>query len=91
MALNQQHVSAAPIAIVITAFYERTTIRYGEAGLNFVFMEAGHAAQNIYLQATSLGLGTVVVGAFDIVKLRSAMGLSNNELPMYIMPVGKPK
>lgn len=89
IALNQKHVSSAPLLIVITAFYERTTNQYGDAGIRYVFMETGHAAQNIYLQATSLELGTVVVGSFNIDQLRTAMGLPINELPLYLMPVGK--
>ena len=50
-------------------------------------MEAGHAAQNVYLQATALGLGTVVVGAFDDGGVSRVMGLGQAR-PLYIMPVG---
>ncbi|MCD4810897.1 MAG: nitroreductase family protein [Methanosarcinales archaeon] len=37
--------------------YERTTRKYGERGVRDVHMEVEHAAQNVYLQAVSLGLG----------------------------------
>lgn len=77
------------MALVIASVYERTTGRYGERGIRYVHMEAGHAAQNVYLQAVSLGLGTVVVGAFDDESVRGVLGLSEREHPLYIMPVGR--
>jgi nitroreductase len=54
-------------------------------------MEAGHTAQNIYLQATSLNLGTVAIGAFDDDNIVKVTGMSKNEKPLYIMPIGKMK
>ena len=62
--LGQSWVKNGAVDIVFTAIYERTTRRYGDRGIRYVHMEVGHAAQNIYLQAVALGLGTVVIGAF---------------------------
>lgn len=87
--LNQNFISDAPISIVITANFSKTTFYYGERGYRYVYFEAGHAGQNIYLIATSLGLGTVAVGAFeddDVKKL-----LETPYEPLYIFPVGRPK
>ena len=50
-ALNQDAVRDAPVVIVLSAVYERTTGKYGERGIKYVHMEIGFAAQNIYLQA----------------------------------------
>jgi len=52
-------------------------------------MEAGHAAQNIYLQATALNLGMVTVGAFHGDRVRRILGMPNNEAPLYVIPVGR--
>jgi SagB-type dehydrogenase family enzyme len=88
-ALDQEAASSAPAAIVITAFPERTTARYGERGMAYVYMEAGHAAQNVYLQAEALDLATVAIGAFNDEEVRRILNLSGNETPLYIMPIGK--
>jgi len=64
-ALSQEAVADAPAVLAIAAVFERTTVKYGERGRQYVHMEAGHAAQNVYLQAAALGLGTVAIGAFD--------------------------
>jgi SagB-type dehydrogenase family enzyme len=89
-ALGQSAVADAPAVILFAAVYERTTGKYGERGVRYVHMEAGHAAQNVYLQAVSLGLGTVVIGAFVDEGVRRAAGLPDNEHPLYLMPVGHP-
>src|SRR5690606_12717475 len=70
-ALRQSAVKDAPVVIVFSAVPERTTARYGERGMQYVFMEAGHAAQNVCLQAVALDLGTVTIGAFDEDEVRT--------------------
>ena len=55
-AINQECVEDGAAVLVFAAVYERTTGKYGERGVRYVHMEVGHAAQNVYLQAVSLGL-----------------------------------
>jgi len=88
-ALSQSPVKDAPAIIVFSAVFKRTTAKYGERGARYVHMEAGHAAQNAYLQAVSLDLGTVVIGAFNDDELKRAMNMPKEEEPLYIMPVGR--
>ncbi len=88
-ALGQECVRDAAIDIVFTAIYERTTGKYRERGIRYVQMEAGHAAQNVYLQAVSLDLGTVVIGAFVDGEVNEIMNMQEQETPLYIMPVGR--
>ncbi len=85
--LYQEYVLNAPANIVITAEFERTTVKYGDRGVRYVYMEAGHVAQNIYLQTVSLGLGTVSIGAFYDSLVKRILSISYE--PIYIMPIGK--
>ena len=87
-ALRQPMILHAPIVLVITSVTERTAARYGERAVRYVAMEAGHASQNVYLQAIALGLGTVAVGAFDDQEIARVLGLPDGEQPLYLMPVG---
>lgn len=89
--LGQTFIQEAPVNIVIAAEYERTTARYGERGKRYVHMEAGHVGENIYLQAVALSLGTVVVGAFLDVDLQQVLDLPEEQVPLYVMPVGYPE
>lgn len=89
--LNQPWVRDAPVDLVMCAVFERTTRVYGERGVRYVYMEAGHAAQNVYLMATALGLGTVVVGAFHDNWVASVVMAGRDEAPLYVIPVGVPK
>ena len=85
-AMGQLFIAEAPAAIVFTAVYERTTSRYGDKGERYVHMEAGHAAENVCLQAESLGIGTVTVGSFSESAVKLLLGIKED--PLYIMPVG---
>ena len=74
--------------IVFTADYERTTRKYGKRGKRYVHIEVGHAAQNLFLQSESLGLATVVVGAFNDDEVARVLRLPDNIRPLLLMPVG---
>ena len=88
-ALGQSCVRESAAVIVFSAVYERTTRKYGNRGIRYVHMEAGHAAQNIYLQTVSLNLGMVAVGAFRDEEVRKILNMSEKEQPLYILPVGR--
>jgi len=90
-ALGQDFIIEAPLDIVISAIYERTTGKYGERGIRYVHMEAGHCAQNIHLQAVALGLASVPVGAFSDEGVSKALSLPAECKPLYIIPVGYAK
>ncbi|MGD0477656.1 MAG: SagB/ThcOx family dehydrogenase [Nitrososphaerales archaeon] len=89
-ALDQEAVGLAAITLVTTAVVQRMRPKYGERGLQYVYQESGHAAENVFLQAVSLGLGAVVIGAFNEVEVRSVIGARPEERPVYIQSVGAP-
>ncbi len=88
-ALNQSFIKEASAALIVSAFFKKTTDRYGERGIQYVYIEAGHLSQNVYLQAESLNLLTVAVGAFNEEDIKEIVKMEEKETPIYIMPIGK--
>ena len=87
-AFSQSWIEDAAVVVVFAAVYERTTKKYGKRGRRYVQIEVGHATQNLFLQAESLGLSTVVVGAFDDEDVAMVLQLPPDVQPMILMPVG---
>jgi SagB-type dehydrogenase family enzyme len=90
-ALDQPWVRSAPAVLVIAGVYERSATKYGQRARRYTHIETGHAAQNVYLQAEALGLGTVIVGAFEDAAVREVLGLPSGHAPLALMPVGYPR
>jgi SagB-type dehydrogenase family enzyme len=91
-ALRQESVRQSPAVFIVAAVYERTEQKYGtERGPRYVHMEAGHAAQNLLLEAVALGLGAVPIGAFQDEEIQQALGLPADHQPLYLIPVGHPR
>lgn len=89
--LNQRPISEAPLTIVIVSVAERTTGKYGERGARYVDIEVGCACQNLQLEATALGLGSVPIGAFQDDQVTELLSLPEGWAPLLIMPVGHPQ
>lgn len=88
---GQDFIAQAPVDIVICAVYKRITSKYGQRGVRYTDIEVGHAAENVHLEAVALGLDSVPVGAFNDDAVTSVLGLSKDETPIYIIPVGYKK
>jgi SagB-type dehydrogenase family enzyme len=84
---GRTYIENAPLSIVITAIYDRTTKKYDQRGIRYVHIEAGAVCQNIYLQAESLNLSTFAIGAFDDSEVKKV--LQTDADPILIMPIGK--
>jgi SagB-type dehydrogenase family enzyme len=90
-ALGQEELAQAPATFVIAAVYERSERKYGHArGERYTILEAGHAAQNLLLMATALGLASVPVAAFEDGLVHDALHLDPEHEPVYLVPVGLP-
>jgi len=82
-AVGQSSINTAPAVLVFSGLSEKTQRPA------WMYLEAGHAAQNVYLQAVSLKMGGVVMGGFKDDDVRKVLNLSEKEQPLYIMPIGK--
>jgi SagB-type dehydrogenase family enzyme len=90
-AVDQTWLADGAAVFLFAAVYERTTGKYRDRGFRYVHMDVAFAAENLHLQAAALGLGTVVMGAFDDDKVHQVVGLAPDERPLLIMPVGHKK
>lgn len=86
-ALGQAAVGSAPALVVLAAVESRSAARYAARAARYVAIEAGAAAQNLALQAVALGLGSVVVGAFDDTTVARVLQLPAGE-PLLLLPIG---
>lgn len=88
-ALGQKWIESAPCVFVVGAVYSRTEVKYRERAARYVHIEAGHAVENVCLQAIALDLGTTMVGAFKDDEVKKVLGMTEEEQPLAIVPVGK--
>ena len=89
--LKQDAIRDAAAVFVITAIHERTAKKYGGRAERYVKLEAGHACQNILLQAVALHLGAAPIGAFYDDQVQAALSLPPDHEPLYLIPVGHPR
>ena len=89
-ALDEGAIGMSAVCIVMTAVLDRTTRKYGRRGIQYIHQESGAAAENLCLQATALGLGTVIVGSFEEASVGRMIGLGSGETPVCLLPVGIP-
>ena len=89
-ALNQEAIGDAPMCVVVAAVVKRTARKYGERAERYCFIEAGHVAQNILLQATALHLAGVPVGAFADEKVTTVLKLPKDHRVLYLLAIGHP-
>lgn len=88
-ALGQNWIQQAAAVIVVTAVEARITWKYRERGIRYLYLEAGHAMQNVLLQAVACGLSAAVVGAFDDRRMEQTLQIPKQERVLYLAPVGR--
>ena len=89
IAVDQDEVVRASCVFVMIGDLKRILPKYGKRSIRYMYLEAGHISQNIYLCAEALGLGAVAIGAFYDDDLREILELTEEYIPLYITAVGK--
>ena len=87
--LYQMWMAEAPGMILITSEYSRITVKYGKRGIRYSHIEAGHVAQNCFLQAEALKLAVGIVGAFEDDAILDLLPIPKEHEPLLILPVGR--
>jgi SagB-type dehydrogenase family enzyme len=89
-ALDQSMAKAAAVVFIWTAVVQRTKWKYRERGYRYLYLDAGHIGQNLYLAATSLGLGCCTIGAFYDDEVNGLIGVDGQrETAVYLGAVGR--
>lgn len=88
--LAQPMIPESAVTFLWSADIYRMNWRYGERGYRYVFIEAGHACQNLYLAAEAVRCGVCAIGAFDDDLLNALLGLDGRDwFVLYLATVGK--
>jgi SagB-type dehydrogenase family enzyme len=91
-ALEQKIFIEAPVALIWTAVFERSKWKYAQRAYRYVYLDAGHIAQNLASSATSVGLGSCQVGAFFDDEINQIIGVDGiDESVLYLSVVGHPQ
>ncbi|MEN3037072.1 MAG: SagB/ThcOx family dehydrogenase [Candidatus Methanosuratincola petrocarbonis] len=89
--LGQPMCAEAPCVFMWSAVFSRSEWKYKDRAYRYVYLEAGHIAQNLALAAVSLGLGTCQIAAFLDDEVNKLIGLDGaEESVIYMSSVGRP-
>jgi SagB-type dehydrogenase family enzyme len=87
---GQEHVKTCGALFIWTAVAYRMTWRYGERGYRYLYLDAGHVCQNLYLSAESMGCGVCAIAAYNDDEVDGLLGLDGEErFAIYLATVGK--
>jgi SagB-type dehydrogenase family enzyme len=83
--LQPDALSTASLVVALSAVAQRTTWKYGQRGWRYIWLEAGHIAQNLCLTATALDLPALPVGGFFDREVADVLMLADGETPLYLV------
>jgi SagB-type dehydrogenase family enzyme len=86
---DQDCVRFSACALIIAADYEPTSAKYGDRATRYVHIEVGQVSENVYLQATALGLGVCIVGSFEPAGIGRIALVPKEEKPVCMLMVGR--
>jgi SagB-type dehydrogenase family enzyme len=88
--LNQQFLGECSVVVYLTMIFQRMRFKYGERSYRYGAIEAGHLGQNLYLAASSMGLGACAVGAYDDRGINELLGIDgHDEVSVYLLSLGR--
>jgi len=88
--LRQNMVANCAVTFIWDADFYRMSWRYGERGLRYIYLDAGHVCQNLYLAAEAVSSGVCAIGAFEDDKINEILGLDGeNHFTVYVATLGK--
>jgi SagB-type dehydrogenase family enzyme len=88
--LGQEMLEEAAAVFIWSAVIERSKWKYRERGYRYIYMDAGHIGQNLYLAAMALDLGCCTVGAFFDEDVDRIIGIDGKEeISVYLGAVGR--
>jgi SagB-type dehydrogenase family enzyme len=91
-ALDQQIAYRANVVFCWTAFFERSKWKYKQRAYRYVYLDAGHIAQNVALGAVALGLGSCQIAALYDDEVNALLGVDGvEESAIYMTVVGREK
>lgn len=91
-ALDQESAAWADVVFVWTAVFERSKWKYRQRAYRYIYLDAGHIAQNVALGAVALGLGTCQIAALYDDEVNALLGVDGvEESAIYMTVVGKPR
>jgi SagB-type dehydrogenase family enzyme len=89
-ALDQEMAYAASAVFIWTAVFERSKWKYRQRAYRYVYLDAGHSAQNLALAAVALGLGSCQIAAIYDDEANELLGVDGvTESTIYMTAVGK--
>jgi SagB-type dehydrogenase family enzyme len=90
-ALDQQIAARASVVFAWTAVFQRSKWKYRQRAYRYVYLDAGHIAQNVALAAVALGLGSCQIAAIYDHEANDLLAVDGvDESTIYMTVVGKP-
>lgn len=89
---EQKFVGTSAVTFLWVAVAYRMTYRYSERGYRYLFLDAGHVCENLYLACQAVDCGCCGIAAYGDNEMNYLLGVDGeNEFVIYLAPVGKVK
>jgi len=87
--IDQDMILNSSALLIVSAVFQRNMMKYQNRGIRYVFLEAGHLGQNVFLVSTALGLKCCAIGGFDDNRLSGLLDFGEEEAAIYVFALGR--